>query len=106
MGEILNVKRGKDEKIIVNLELNKKEYDWLKGNLDYMCIFSEKNLEYETRLVQRGKRESTKYFLLPKEFRKNIYPQNSVKTTRIETKNRYIYLFSINKYILGLKSNN
>lgn len=67
MGRILNLKSQSDEKINVTLELTTKEILWLKGNLDKMPLFSENNLEFELRLVQRGRRESTKYFLLPKE---------------------------------------
>ena len=60
MGRILNLKSQSDEKINVTLELTTKEVLWLKGNLDKMHLFSENNLEFESRLVQRGIRESTK----------------------------------------------
>ncbi|MEC8220806.1 MAG: hypothetical protein VX028_01935 [Nanoarchaeota archaeon] len=98
MGRILNLKSQSDEKINVTLELTTKEVLWLKGNLDKMHLFSENNLEFESRLVQRGRRESTKYFLLPKEFRKDSLPCSSVPCTRIETKTRYIFLFSIGRF--------
>lgn len=98
MGKILNLKSINDEKVQVTLELTQKEVLWLQGNLDKMHLFSENNLESETRLVQRGKRESTKYILMPKEFRKGVVPSNSVKCTKIETKTKNLFIFAIQKY--------
>ena len=60
MGRILNLKSQSYEKINVTLELTTKEVLWLKGNLDKMHLFSENYLEFESRLVQRERRESTK----------------------------------------------
>lgn len=98
MGKISSLKTVSDDKNIVTLELTSQETVWLKGNMDKMHLFSEYNLEYETRLVQRGKKESTKYFLMPKEFRKGIIPSSSIECNRIETKTKYIFIFAVNKY--------
>jgi len=98
MGKITGLKSQGAEKVIVTLELSQKEALWLKGNLDKMHVFSENNLEYKTRLVQRGKRESTKYFLMPKEFRKGLQPSNNVECNKIETKTKDIIIFSVHKY--------
>ncbi len=98
MGKISSLKTVSEDKVVVTLELSSNETVWLKGNLDKMHLFSESNLEYETRLVQRGKKESTKYFLMPKEFRKGILPSSSIQCNRIETKTKYIFVFAVNKY--------
>lgn len=98
MGNILTLKKLSYEKVQVNLELAHYEFVRLQGHLDKMHIFSENNFEYETRLVQRGKSDATKYILVPKEFRKNMKPSNNVKCTNIETKTQNILIFSINKY--------
>jgi len=97
MGKILEIKSINEEKTNVKLELTQKELIWLKGNLEKMHIFSENNLEFITRLVKRGKRESTKYFLMPKEFRKGVMPSDSVKCNLIETRTKYMFLFAVNK---------
>lgn len=99
MGKISSVKTINDEKVTMTLELTQKEALWLKGNLDKMHVFSENNLEFETRLVQRGKRESTKYFLMPKEFRKGIIPSNSVKCNKIETTTKNLFIFAVDKFV-------
>ncbi len=98
MGKISSLKTISDDKNIITLELSSQETVWIKGNMEKMHLFSENNLEYETRLVQRGKKESTKYFLMPKEFRKGIIPSNSIPCNRIETKTKYIFIFAVNKY--------
>ena len=98
MGKILKIQNKGDEKVEVTLELSQKEVVWLQGNMNKMHLFSEGNLNFSTRLVQRGKRESTKYFLLPKEFRSGIMISNSVPCTRIETKTKFLYIFAANKY--------
>jgi hypothetical protein len=98
MGKILTLKTQSNEKINITLELSAQEVLWLKGNLEKMHLFSENNLEESTRLVQRGKRESTKYFLLPRNFRKGVMPSNDVPCTKIETKTRHIFIFGVNKY--------
>lgn len=98
MGKILKIQNKSDEKVEVTLELSQKEVVWLRGNMDKMHLFSEDNLDFTTRLVQRGKRESTKYFLMPKEFRGSVMTSNNIPCTRIETKTKYLYIFSANKY--------
>lgn len=98
MGKILKIQNKGSEKVEVTLELSQKEVVWLRGNMTKMHLFSEGNLDFTTRLVQRGKRESTKYFLLPKEFRAGIMISNNIPCTRIETKTKYLYIFAANKY--------
>lgn len=98
MGKVSTIKTLNDEKVTVTLELNQKELLWLKGNLDNVHIFAEKNLTCPTRLVQRGKRESTKYFLLPREYREGITPTTKVKCNKIETTTKTIFIFEVPKY--------
>lgn len=97
MGKIAGLKTVNEEKVLVNLELTSKELAWLKGNLNKMHLFSEKNLDHETRLIKRGKRESTKYFLLPRELRDGVTPSAQVTCNRIETKSKHIFIFAVPK---------
>lgn len=98
MGKISGIKAINDEKVIVNLELNTKELLWLQGNLNKVHIFAEKNLTFETRLIKRGKRESTKYFLLPRELRDGVTPAGAILCNKIETKSKNMFIFSVPKY--------
>lgn len=97
MGHIAAVKTMKNGKVVVTLELNEKELVWLQGNMHDMHLFSEANLTYNSKLVQRGKRESSKYFLMPKELRKDLVTNSEVNCNKIETKSKTIYLFSVDK---------
>ncbi len=97
MGKISSLKTLSEDKNIMTLEVSSEETIWLKGNMEKMHLFSENNLEYETRLVQRGKKESTKYFLMPKEFRKGVIPSNSINCNRIETETKYLFIFAVEK---------
>ena len=63
MGNILSLKMVNQDKVHANLELSQNEALRLKGNTDKIHIFSENIFENKTRLVQRGKRESTKQFI-------------------------------------------
>ena len=98
MGKIASLKTVNNEKVVVSLELTSKEVLWLKGNMEDMHVFSESNLDYETKLVQRGKRESSKYFLMPKELRKNLIINSSVTCNKIKTKTKEIFIFAMDKY--------
>lgn len=98
MGKITNIKTLSNDKFQITLEMNQKEVQWLKGNMEKMHLFSEENLDKTTRLVQRGKRESTKYFLMPKEFRKGTIPSNEVPCSKIETKTKNLFIFAVTKY--------
>lgn len=98
MGKISSLKAISDQKVQVTLELTQNEVLWLKGNLEQMHLFSEKNLEWDSKLIQRGKRESTKYFLLPRELRKNVTVSSNIKCARIDSKTKNIFIFSVPKY--------
>ena len=98
MGKISSLKAISEQKVQITLELTQSEALWLKGNMDQMHLFSEKNLENDTKLIQRGKKESTKYFLLPRELRKGVIASNNVKCSRIDTKTKHIFIFSVPKY--------
>jgi hypothetical protein len=98
MSRITSVKVISDQKMSVALELTPKEFLWLKGNIDKMHLFSEENLEYESKIVQRGKKESSKYFLMPKDLRKDLLPNTLAQCNRIETKTRNIFIFAVDKY--------
>ena len=97
MGKILQLKNKNPETVEVTLELSQKEIEKLAGNMDKMHLFSENCLSLETKVVQRGKRESTKYFLMPKEFRKDIKAAGITNCSKIETKKRNIYVFAVDK---------
>lgn len=97
MGRIITLKNINEEKIIINLESNQRHMINLKGNLEKIHIFSRNAFDITTRLVQRGRKESTKYLLIPKEFRKILMPSDSIKCQNIETKTKHLIIFEVPK---------
>jgi hypothetical protein len=97
MARILELKNTAEKKVLATLELSREEYRYLGGNIDKIVIFSGENLENDSRLVQRGKKESTKYFLLPRKLRKGIEPCKDVRCDRIELKDKDVFVFEICK---------
>lgn len=98
MSKILSVKTATNQKVVLTLEVSEKELLWLRGNIDKIHIFSENNLDNTSRLVQRGKRESTKYFLLPREFRGGILTSNSIRCTQITNDKKCFFIFEVRKF--------
>jgi hypothetical protein len=97
MAKILELKNTDNKKIIANLELSENEYKYLKGNIERIRIFSDDNLQKNSRLVQRGKKEATKYFLLPKSLRNGVKPCCNVRCDRLETKDKCLFIFEVTK---------
>jgi len=98
MSKIIEIKSLGEDKNRVVLELNSDELGYIEGKMEKMHLFSENNLKFKARLVKRGKRDSTKYFLLPKEFRKLAIPSENVFSSVIETQTNVIYIFQVSKY--------
>ncbi len=98
MPRIIETRFVSNDKIQIKIEMGYMEFQSLKGCMENIYVFSEDNLDYNSRLVQRGKRESTKYFLLPKEKRKEAIPNPNVRATVLENNSELIYIFKITKY--------
>jgi len=97
MGRILEIKNIKGGKVVANIELTQDEYKHLKGSIDDLIVFAGENLSEDSRLVQRGRKESTKYFLLPRKLRDGIDTCNDVKCDRIENGSKSVFIFEMNK---------
>ncbi len=97
MGTILGTKTTKDNKIIFEVEMDYEESLKLKGNIKNVHIFSEDAAEIKANLSQRGTNEATKYFLIPRELRKNLTFNEEVKCKKVYTDTRTIFMFVVSK---------
>ena len=95
MRKIVSMKALNEEKIILNLELSSYENKRLKGNLENIYVFSENNLISETRLVQRGKKDSTKYLLIPRDYRKGLLLSDKIRCKKIDTPEKSFLIFEV-----------
>ena len=97
MGGIISSRVKDDGKVIFEICIDQEEALQLKGHLDNIHVFSEKTADSNTNMVQRGKNESTKYFLIPRHMRSNLGYMNIAKCQRIETKSRIIFVYIMDK---------
>ena len=98
MSAIVSVKSLKEDSVQVTFEMDLNEYEDLKGNMFDLNIFSESNSHGLTRLVSRGKRESSKYFLVPRNYRKHFKISNEIPYQILETKYKFHIIYTINKF--------
>ena len=98
MGTISSVKANRDNTLQVTLEMSQREYEELQGAMDNVFLFAMRNAGEETKLVSRGKSNSSKYFLAPKSHRKLVTSSDSVPVQTIETKTHYHIIYSNKKY--------
>jgi len=97
MGCILSSRVKDDGKIVFEVCVDQEEALHLQGHLENIHLFSEKTADKRTNMVQRGKNESTKYFLIPRELRTNLGYRSISKCQRIETKSKIIFVYIMDK---------
>ena len=97
MGSIVGMKTAKDEKVVVEVELDYNESLQLKGHIKNIHLFSEDAANIKTNLSQRGTNEATKYFLIPRELRDSLTFDEKVNCQRIETGSKVIFVYVVDK---------
>ena len=98
MGAILGSKVAADGKIVYTISLDPKEALQLKGHVDDVYLFSDRTAEIKTNIATRGKNNATKYFLIPKELRKEIKLKNEISCQKIETRTKTIFIYVMDKF--------
>jgi len=96
MGTIISSKKDK-ENVIVEVLTNYDEFLQLRGHLNNIRLITEEVAEVQTNISQRGKNAATKYFLIPRQFRKGFRFDNSTSCQRLDLKNKVIFFYVINK---------
>ncbi len=97
MGSIMGIKTTRDDKVTIEVQLDYEESLKLKGHIKNIHLFSEDSAEIKANLSQRGTNEATKYFLIPRELRENLTFNEKVKCQRIDTENRIIFIYMVDK---------
>ncbi|MBS3100692.1 hypothetical protein A2641_01005 [Candidatus Nomurabacteria bacterium RIFCSPHIGHO2_01_FULL_37_25] len=97
MGAILSSRIKDDGKVVFEVSLDYEEATQLKGFMNNIHIFSENVADIKANISQRGKNEATKYFLIPKELRKNMKFNAKTTCQKIETKTKTIFIYVIDK---------
>jgi hypothetical protein len=100
MGSIISSRREAN-KVVVEAALDHEELVQLKGEIDDIHLFSEKIADLQTNISQRGKNEATKYFLIPRNLRKDLNIMEPVSCQRINTPDKAIFVYVVNKSIFN-----
>jgi hypothetical protein len=96
MGKIVSSKRN-DSGVLFEVEVGYDEATILKGHYDDVHLFTEKIAEFETNISSRGKNSATKYFLIPRHLRRNVDYKCPVNCQKIETDNKIIFVYVVDK---------
>ena len=98
MATIISSRRqNEDGKVILEVASDYDEFLQLRGHLDDIHLFTEKVAEVKTNISQRGKNEATKYFLIPRQFRKGFKFNNTTSCQRIDLGNKVVFLYVVDK---------
>ena len=97
MGSVISSRVKDDGKVIFEICVDREEALQLKGHLDNVHVFSENVNDLKTNMVQRGKNDSTRYFLIPRELRSNLGWRDKALCQKVETKTKMIFIYIINK---------
>ena len=97
MGSIIGIKTVKNDKVVIEVQMDYEESLKLKGHIKNIYLFSEDAAEIKTNLSQRGTNEATKYFLIPRELRENLNFEEKVKCQRIDVERRILFIYMVEK---------
>jgi len=96
MGTIISSKKDGDD-VIVEVLTAYNEFLQLKGHLNDVYLITKNVAEVQTNISQRGKNEATKYFLIPRQFRKGFKFNNTTSCQRLDFKDKVMFVYIIDK---------
>ena len=98
MGSILSSRRLDNGKVVYEVCLDYDEMMQLKGHMDGVYLFSDNVGDFKAKVSGRGKNEATKYFLIPRQLRKDLKLKTKVACQRLETKTKFVFIYTIDKF--------
>ena len=96
MGTIISSKKDGDN-VIMEILADYGEFLQLKGHLNNIRLVTENVAEVQTNISQRGKNQATKYFLIPRQFRKGFKFNNTTSCQRLDVKDKVLFIYVVNK---------
>lgn len=97
MGSILSIRTTKEGKMIFEVIMDYNEALGLQGHTKKIHMFSEHVSMLPSGVSLRGRQESTKYLLIPKELRKDLKFNARVSCQKIETDTKVIFIYMADK---------
>lgn len=101
MGQIIASRlfEQNDDKVVVEALIDKDEVVQLKGHIDEVYLFSARTADLETSVSLRGKNQATKYFLIPRELRRDLQFNSDVKCQRVDADGKAIFVYVVDSFI-------
>ncbi len=84
-----------DERVVAEIELTRHEAKELRGEMANVTLFTEERAHVPARISLRGRNEATKYFLIPRQLRKDLNTMGSVSCQRIERPDKDIFVYVV-----------
>ena len=97
MGIIVSSKVKGSNNIVLELMLDYQEALQLQGQIDNIHIFSDNVSHKQTWVSTRGKKGSTKYFLIPRELRRDIDFTHQINCQKIDLPEKVIFIYSVDR---------
>ena len=96
MGTIISSKKDGNN-VILEILTDYEEFLQLRGHLNNIRLITENVAEVQTNISQRGKNQATKYFLIPRQFRKGFKFNNTTSCQRLDVKDKVLFIYVVNK---------
>lgn len=98
MGELINTKPSKNNKIKYKIILEENEAKSLKNHLKNIHLFPEEMCTHQTQIIEKGIQKSAKYFKIPKSLktRKKAH-YTDISYQKIETDKQAFFIVVANK---------
>jgi hypothetical protein len=79
--------------VVIEVLLGQEEFRQLKGEMDDVCVFSERVANVPSKVSLRGRNEATKYFLIPRQLRKQLAIRGEICCQRLERDGKSIFIY-------------
>ena len=101
MGRIIGIKRffegDKPNGFLFELNLDSNEMLNIRGHYNDVFLFCDNVYDCILDVSTRGRKDSTKYFLVPTKFRKNVNLNDSVKCQILDCCDRRFFIYAVKK---------
>lgn len=81
--------------VVAEIEMSMEEAKNLQGEMEDIQLFTPQKANTPARTSLRGRNEATKYFLIPKQLRKDLNTMGSVSCQRIQHHDRDIFVYVV-----------
>lgn len=95
MGKIISTKVRDSDHLVFEVLVDYDEAIQLHGYMHNVHVFSEEAPSIPVQISQRGTNAATKYFLVPRELRKDIEFNSKISCQKIVTKTKTVFIYVV-----------